>query len=1434
VASAPVRPVVDDWVDIPLPVSQASDEEDWVDVPPVAAAPAAIAPPPASTGPRKRNEGAGKPPAGYPTYLPPGGVPPIIQGALGVEGQPTSIPGQVVKAGAEMAESLALDPVNVGIQVATGGLGLLSKLPLLKAALPKAISVGFSAQMLQNAYEQSKEFRDAVDKGNYPRAAHALTSGVLNTVLSAMGIRHAAGIGEKVAPIRTNEEQVQAESKVEPKVAPAEDWIDVPPEKSVQVGQTVKEPKVASVQATPVQQSPQKAPTEAAAQEVPVEEPQPPQPVQLGAGATEVPPVQASVPESVPGGSEKSGVPALQSTDSSAPAEPAADQSPEKPKIDIPRAKDLRPEEREAETRYIEKIQADPDAVIDQYRKANTKNGTLTINTDNARELSDDYSASNEGRTAYARAVHEPSSWVSKKVFEQALKEPAPDGLANDVVFTGGGTGAGKSVSAEHFDPDTPPQIIYDTNLNNFESAKAKFDQALAAGKKVKEYFVDRGILPSFESMLHRATRMGRPVPIENHIETHMGAAKTTLELIDHYKDDPRVTIRIVDNNGSSPADSKIVSPDTLKGREYNGVREQLEQAADRAYEDGRISAEVYKAVRGKSPEGLRRSVPAEPAELVVPGSRGAGGSTRYGRQTEILIPGSQDAYHAIYSVRELDDVHASHSGQTFQANPKYELANDRDYSDKRNSGRILSQAGDFKPQYLLTDAPDALNGAPIIDSRGNVLGGNSRTMTIDRVYAQKPGAAAKYRQQLLAQAKTFGIDPAAVAAMKRPVLVRELHGEYKAQKAVTDFNVAGTAALTPAERAVADSHRVSVKTLDEVAKRIEDQGPDGTLAKALSGDGRALVNRLIEDGAVAAQDKPALLNPDGTLTAEGKSRLSRLLIGRLFEDSKQFDSTPAELRNKLERIVAPLARVEGKDEWDIGPQVKQAISLINESKSRDMGIDDLLAQGGMFDQSEYSPAVVAIAKTLGGKATEVSRAFRDYASEAEMATTGTDAGIDTRLLTAEIPTQLEAFNDAFKAKLTEPIEKTAPKTAAESVQPGQIKEAEKAPATPEKEVVQPKPSEKPEEAGAAKEEKAEPEHSSTQIDVPTELAGKIKDAAAKLIPDADLADKGREEEPHVTVLYGLEGEDPKEVADLLKGEKPIKAKIQGVSIFPAKEAGDYDVVKLDIDSPDLRRLNTKLKQNLPYTSDYPDYKPHVTLAYVKAGTGKKYAGRVLKGVSGETITVPSVTFSAKDGTKTEIPLGVKPGGEASKPSVQPGQEGKETKPSKLAQGVEEKAIANKLTQGFEGKPEYETVKVDEQAKMAGDLIKSDPEKAVRIAMGAEDPPEGLLPESIFVAVEDYATANKDVDLLRELATTSTLSSEATAMGQRIRMLGERDPNSPVAAIQKVTKAREEAAAKRYGPKAKDKIKEQIRVEVKLENRKPKNWADFISSITCK
>jgi hypothetical protein len=402
-------------------------------------------------------------------------------------------------------------------------------------------------------------------------------------------------------------------------------------------------------------------------------------------------------------------------------------------------------------------------------------------------------------------------------------------------------------------------------------------------------------------------------------------------------------------------------------------------------------------------------------ADVAAPGSRARAGAPE--AQTEIRIPGAKVRYKAFYEVRELADLQPSHSGHTFQRNERYQLKNDRDYSRSENQGKIVDWSGpDFDPSYHITDNPDASNGPPVIDEVGNVYGGNGRTMILQRVYSGNRAGAEAYRQMLLKKASQFGLDPKQIEAMKEPVLVRVIPDEEMAaggsrQQAVTDFNKTGTAALRGSEKAIADSRRVSLDTLDDIAARLEEKGADATLAEVLEGRGGAEVfARLVEDGVITPQESAAYVDR-GVLTAEGKARISKLLLGRFFRDPAQLDMTPPSIRAKLERIAAPLAKVEGRANWSLSERLQEAIDLIEEAKVRGQkNLDDVVAQSGLFGSQKYSPAGVQLAKILrDANPNELTKAVRQYAADAAEAERGPG-------LFGEPPTARESFEAAFSA----------------------------------------------------------------------------------------------------------------------------------------------------------------------------------------------------------------------------------------------------------------------------------------------------------------------------------------------------------------------------------------------------------------------------------
>jgi 2'-5' RNA ligase len=141
----------------------------------------------------------------------------------------------------------------------------------------------------------------------------------------------------------------------------------------------------------------------------------------------------------------------------------------------------------------------------------------------------------------------------------------------------------------------------------------------------------------------------------------------------------------------------------------------------------------------------------------------------------------------------------------------------------------------------------------------------------------------------------------------------------------------------------------------------------------------------------------------------------------------------------------------------------------------------------------------------------------------------------------------------------------------------------------------------------------------------------KIAEIQSKIDP-ADLEGKGIEDEHHVTLLYGLHSD---EIADddvmRVCNETPYAPiRLHNISLFQNPE---FDVLKFDADCPTLVEVNRKLTK-MPHTTNFPDYHPHATIAYLKPGAGEKY----IKALTGESdlVEAEEIVYS-KPGDKKVI-----------------------------------------------------------------------------------------------------------------------------------------------------------------------------------------------------
>ena len=143
---------------------------------------------------------------------------------------------------------------------------------------------------------------------------------------------------------------------------------------------------------------------------------------------------------------------------------------------------------------------------------------------------------------------------------------------------------------------------------------------------------------------------------------------------------------------------------------------------------------------------------------------------------------------------------------------------------------------------------------------------------------------------------------------------------------------------------------------------------------------------------------------------------------------------------------------------------------------------------------------------------------------------------------------------------------------------------------------------------------------------------------AALSIPDEELGVDGREDDPHITVKFGV-ADDIDLLAATLQGVTPFSVTLGKLHVFvPSEASGRQAPVVAEAHAPQLKMLHDKVDAAMSIRPDDFPYSPHVTLAYVKSEVAAKYEGSdVCEGV---TFQVNSLLLSRKGGDRSAVPFG--------------------------------------------------------------------------------------------------------------------------------------------------------------------------------------------------
>ena len=239
-------------------------------------------------------------------------------------------------------------------------------------------------------------------------------------------------------------------------------------------------------------------------------------------------------------------------------------------------------------------------------------------------------------------------------------------------------------------------------------------------------------------------------------------------------------------------------------------------------------------------------------------------------------------------------------------------------HADAMEAEKIRNNLRQFKPFVVINDNPDAVNGAPIVDKNLLVLGGNSRTMTIQLMYRSSlqryRQTAARYVGYLASKAVNFGFTIGEVLSFEQPVLVRVLDFDAlanmgEARRLVRLLNESLTQELGYTQQLVALSRAIPAKGWNQIASIIaKTMGNAATFNEYMkSGRSDDLVQELRRLGVFNIRNFSVYFDEGSKeINRIGRTFIKDLLMGRLFMNSPETLQSMGDQRFDLFSELAP------------------------------------------------------------------------------------------------------------------------------------------------------------------------------------------------------------------------------------------------------------------------------------------------------------------------------------------------------------------------------------------------------------------------------------------------------------------------------------------------------------------------------------------------
>lgn len=305
----------------------------------------------------------------------------------------------------------------------------------------------------------------------------------------------------------------------------------------------------------------------------------------------------------------------------------------------------------------------------------------------------------------------------------------------------------------------------------------------------------------------------------------------------------------------------------------------------------------------------------------------------------------------ARYALVPIGQAQPSHlSTQGFADNPNYPRTADgknmnaRGYQDASSQKKVTDIADDLVPEEILSNAPNAETGMPILDANMNVVGGNGRTMALQLLDAKdaSPERQQKmqdYKDAMLTTAQSLGFSEEILNELGQDnapnmMLVRVVATpNYTWGRKESDaMNRGSIQSRTSAEIAdgITEGLKTNTQTSLDLLKTLED-APDSKAA--ITANGSKMINLLVDAGLLSNIERNAYANEKGILP-EGRTLLENILLAQvleaddvkeLYDNMNEENGRRAAILNALPQIVKSKNLGKG---WNLLPALKETMAF--------------------------------------------------------------------------------------------------------------------------------------------------------------------------------------------------------------------------------------------------------------------------------------------------------------------------------------------------------------------------------------------------------------------------------------------------------------------------------------------------------------------------